>query len=410
MNILLINQPLNNRGDESAHKAFLRNLYTKLPEANINVLFTNANNNSISQFNVQLPRITYTNISTTKGYYKIFYWGLRYNISSLWKLHPSIRKIVALYNKADYIICAPGGICMGGFQNWEHLFLLKLAKITKKPLVYYGRSFGPFPTITHKNRSFKKISLEMLNYISFLSIRDKKTEELSNQLHIPYYKTVDSAFLDNTRPIIPNEIADLIGRNKYMIFVPNLLIWHYAYKNRISKQTIIHFYRQIISMVEELYPNLNIIMLPQTFNYENKNKGDINFFYELTENLNDSRIIIISDQYNSDIQQSIISNAEFLIGARYHSIVFAINNSIPFIALSYEHKISGLLTSLSKEECIIDISRISDSCKENNKLLDNIKEKMCNLKKDTATTSKAKEIASSCFNKLIDYLISHINN
>lgn len=53
-----------------------------------------------------------------------------------------------LYKESDVVLCAPGGICMGGFQNWWHLFMLQLAKYIGKPLVYYGRSFGPFPVVT----------------------------------------------------------------------------------------------------------------------------------------------------------------------------------------------------------------------------------------------------------------------
>lgn len=65
------------------------------------------------------------------------------------------RTYFASLQKADLIICAPGGICMGGFQDWNHLFYLQLAKYARKPLAYYGRSFGPFPITTKSNRDFK---------------------------------------------------------------------------------------------------------------------------------------------------------------------------------------------------------------------------------------------------------------
>ena len=40
MNILIVNQPLNNRGDESAHKALTRALLQKIPDAKISVLWS----------------------------------------------------------------------------------------------------------------------------------------------------------------------------------------------------------------------------------------------------------------------------------------------------------------------------------------------------------------------------------
>ena len=38
MNILIINQPPFNRGDESAHKGFIRTLLKRFPDANIKVM------------------------------------------------------------------------------------------------------------------------------------------------------------------------------------------------------------------------------------------------------------------------------------------------------------------------------------------------------------------------------------
>ena len=127
MKILIINQPLNNRGDESAHKALVRNLHKAYPEATITTLFTNANDDSINQFDPKLENVNYVNIATSKYFVYFMLLGLRYNLYFLWKIHPTIKKISEYYITYDEIICAPGGICMGGFQNWMHLFFLYLA-------------------------------------------------------------------------------------------------------------------------------------------------------------------------------------------------------------------------------------------------------------------------------------------
>lgn len=396
MNLLIINQPLNNRGDESAHKALVRALKNKYPNCNILVLFVGANNNSINQFDVKMSNVEYINLHRVKAFDRFAICGLKYNSCIFWKIHPTICKIIEIYKKADYIICAPGGICMGGFQNWMHLFMLKIAKYLNKQLIYYGRSFGPFPTLTKANRIFKKISLEMLNYFSFLSIRDKKTEELAKSLNLKYISTVDTAFLDSPKVDLPAEIISQIGNKDYMVFVPNLLIWHYKYKNQLTKETVINFYKYIIDEINHLYPTLNIVMLPQTFNYGTDN--DIIFFRDIQREVNNSNIIIIEDKYSSDIQQTIISKAKFLIGARYHSVVFAINNNIPFIALSYEHKIAGLLISLGKTDRLVDITNLSNN--DNMNILEMVRKCLLNLRTDEEAQIRAKDIAYRCFEKL----------
>lgn len=403
MNILIINQPLNNRGDESAHKALIRTICKKIPNAQIHVLFVNANPDSISQFDVKIQNVKYINLKQKKAFYKMAMFGLKYNLHFIWRLHPTIYKIIEVYKKNDYILCAPGGICMGGFQNWLHLFFLKLSQYCNKPLFYYGRSFGPFPTTTKDNRIFKKISIEMLHYFSFLSIRDKKTEAIAKSLNIKYVPTVDSAFLDSPQVSIPIEIQSLIKNNDYMIFVPNLLIWHYNYKG-IEKKAIISFYLNIIDIILENYPSIKIVMLPQTFNYKTYKGDDINLFKEIAQIKNDKRIIVISDKYNSDIQQAIIAKSKFLIGARYHSVVFAINNNIPFISLSYEHKMTGLLETLDKSDCSIDISRTFSSKIETENTLKNIQEKLSRIQRDPQKQQLAKKIAKECFEEFYSLL------
>ena len=398
MKILIINQPLNNRGDESAHKALIRTICKRIPNVQIQVLFVGANPNSVTQFNVNINNVKYINLKPKKAFGKAIINGLKYNCPLIGYLHPTTREIIKIYNQADYILCAPGGICMGGFQNWTHLFFLKIAQYCKKPLIYYGRSFGPFPTATRNNRIFKKISLQMLHYFSFLSIRDKKTEMLAKELNINYTPTVDSAFLDSPKVTIPEEIQTAISTKQYIVLVPNLLIWHYAYKH-ISKNTILSFYSNIIDIVFEHYPKANIIMLPQTFNYNSYLGDDINFFNEIAKFKKDKRIIIIPDKYSSDIQQTIISGSTCLIGGRYHSIVFAINNNVPFISLSYEHKMIGLLQSVNKLEYSIDISNIFTSNNKIQEALQLIKDKLPILTKDSKPQKLAKEIASQCFLK-----------
>ncbi len=360
MNILVINQPLNNRGDESAHKALVRTLLNQLPDAKITVLFVKSNADSIRQFSVDNPRVCYLNIQPSFLYRRFSLSAMRKGQYFMWYLHPTTLRLMALYKKADWVVCAPGGICMGGFQNWGHLYFLKMAQRLNKKIAYFGRSIGPFPTETEDNRWFKKESLELLHGFDYISLRDSKSEDLANQIGIEFFSTVDTAFLETPRADIPLEIKKQIGE-KYVVFVPNLLIWHFAYKNRITKESVLHFYKLIFDEIVNKWPDSKIVLLPQTFNYGTYEGDDINFFNEMSDYINDERIVVVPDTYSSDIQQTIISKSVCMVGARYHSIVFAINNKVPFVALSYEHKINGLLNTLGAEERMIDITHGLDN-------------------------------------------------
>ena len=403
-NILIINQPLNNRGDESAHKAIVRSILLALPNADIEVLFTNENQESISQFDIGCSRVSYVNIRLVKGWcHFIHFFKKDIFFKMLGDFHPTVKKLTSIYRAFDLIFCAPGGICMGGFQDWGHVALLSVAKFLKKTIAYYGRSIGPFPTETEKNRLFKKKSLSLLNYFSFLSLRDKKSMNLADSLNVKYEPTVDSAFLETPNVEIPASVSEQIGVKPYIVFVPNLLIWHYAYKGKVSLNEVLEFYEKILKIVVAKYPEHNIVMLPQTFNYGTYEGDDINFFRDLKKYTQNEKLIIIPDTYSSDIQQTIISKADCMIGARYHSVVFAINQAIPFVALSYEHKITGLLETLNKTDSMVDITSAFDSDESTQDVLVQLKKTLDIAHRDIDAQHKAKKIARDCFDKFLKF-------
>ena len=349
-NILVINQPLGNRGDESAHRALMRALNKNLPETKITVLVSFDYKNNVDAIKECHQNNEYVVINHPHNYRMVqvmkFLMVLGLVRVGLY-VHPFLRRYAPYYRQADLVICAPGGICMGGFQDWLHLFMLHLAKVFGKRLVYYSRSFGPFPVRTLGNRRFRRLSLEMLEYFSFLSIRDAKTMRLADELGISYVPSIDTAFLDTPQVPVPSAVQAKL-REDYIVFVPNSLTWHYAYKS-IPQERIDAFYWTIMDKLHERYPSWQIVMLPQL--YGRGVQGDYGYFQKLREQFQHKEsVAVLPDVYGSDVQQGIIRDAKLVIGVRYHSIVFAINQGVPFMALCYEHKMEGLLEELSLQK------------------------------------------------------------
>lgn len=400
MNILIVNQPSNNRGDEAAHKSLMRSLNKQLPNARITVLFQFISQDSIEQMEVRSPQNTYINSNPTNKFINtVRKWALRLNLMKLSLLHTANNDIAKHIKNTDLVFCAPGGICMGLFQNWSHIYILSLAKKYKKEIAYYSRSFGPFPTATKWNRVFKKVSYKLLSYFSFISIRDSKTMALADEMNIAYTKSIDSAFLDTPQVKLPIEIETLLNDKEYVVFVPNQLTWHEAFKN-CSKQYIEDFYIKLARMLLTKYENTNIIMLPQIFNVGNL--GDMHYFQNLNKIINNKRIIVINEKYSSDIQQTIISGAKLMVGARYHSVVFAINNEVPFVALSYEHKISGLLEILNLSENKFDLEQFGKQQPDIDKTILEIETIIDNAKPEAKAQKIAQKIAQKCMKEFLE--------
>ena len=403
MKILLINQPINNRGDEAAHRALVRTLLKRIQEVEITVLFFNEDQATADQYVVESPCVKYINY---RNFHRAWGWfsraGMRIH-PFFWDLHPTTRGLLKYYRESDIVLSAPGGISMGGFQNWTHLKMLFFAKYVNKPIAYYGRSFGPFPVETESQKKYKKKSYEILNYFSFLSVRDARTELLAKELGLNFVSTVDTAFLEIPKVKLPDELSKISNLGSYIVYVPNELTWHYNFKERYSHETILNYFSCMCRILLNIFKGHNILMLPQTFNYHSF-KDDKLFFNEVKEKVEDDRIFVLSDQYGSDIQQTLISKADCVVGARYHSVVFAINNSVPFVALNYEHKIEGLLESLGKRDCMVDIVHAMDNEESIKASLDEFVIKLEKAVPDKAVRKKAYDKAEYSMNEFIKWI------
>lgn len=398
MKIAIVNQPLGNRGDEAAHRAFIRSLLKEFPESIIDVIFLNQDDSLINDFIVNANNVRYINLTgVRKASGKCMTLTMIRNNLFYSLIHPFLQKYVSIIKNYDLVICAPGGICMGGFMNWNHIWAIYVPILLGKDVYYWGRSIGPFSTIDKSHKLFKEISEKLIGSFKYISLRDEISYDMAKSINSKSTKTMDTAFLETPIAKIPNEIGEMLT-NDYIVFVPNELLWHYKFKN-VCKTDIDSFYLEIINVLIKKFPTRRLIMLPQTFKNTAK---DYQYFCELRDKLRNDNIIVIDENQSSDIQQAIIKGASLVVGARYHSIVFAINNSIPFISLSYEHKMTGLLKMLGLDNMEINIEKVfilkEETIDSAVKHFETILEQLTSI---TNETSFAKEYTKSAFRGMV---------
>ncbi len=407
MNILIINQPLQNRGDESAHRALVRKLLQEIPDVHIRVLFYCEEANAIDEFSVLDERVEYISaFGVNERQLKTLYFIRKGIENTLFWCHPYVNKFLRHYHWSDAVVCAPGGICMGGFMNWWHEEQLLIAMKLGKPIFYYGRSIGPFWDEPEEKKVFKQQAVRILNYASYVSLRDATSIKIAKDLGINnVIETTDTAFLDYPQVNIPEEILREIGRKEYVVFVPNSLIWHYFYRGKATGEEVVAYWSKVARMIAKHYPNHKIVMLPQT-SLQGKVFDDKYLFQDIQKHCPEIDIFVSDDIYSSDIQQQIIRGADAVFGARYHTIVFAINNNVPFVSLSYEHKMSGLLEELSLQDEMIDITKLFTSEEENNRILKQFEERIPQIHRNPIAQKLAKNKAQLAFNIFVEKIKS----
>jgi colanic acid/amylovoran biosynthesis protein len=246
----------------------------------------------------------------------------------------------------------------------------------------------------------------LLESFDFLSIRDQRTMRLAEQMGLRYVVASDTAFLDVPNAAIPANASAAIGTSEYVVFVPNSLVWHVDY-HAANTERIDAFYLELIAALRVRYPGARVVMLPQLYNLGQR--GDATYFERLRQRSpHGQQIVVMPETYGSDIQQAIIARSSLVVGARYHSIVFAINNKIPFVALSYEHKVAGLLSLLNLESRGYDITGLGTDGFEYQEALTRFKDILdqpCDL---TDASARAHALARECFQSLAGRIVAKV--
>lgn len=354
MNILIINQHTSNHGDEAAGKALIRGLKSLGLGNNIDILYNVDNLLDIEKFKIDQKNQEYHSkkASFIDKILVILTFIIPFSIIKKFYCFGYFTKHeYNLINRYNKIINGPGGVNIGPYRDWKYIWRLYISLKLKKDVAIYSISFGPIP----KTYLFNKISKYILTNVKFLSLRDNKSQQYAEELKIDYIKSIDTAFLNNQPPTnIPEELS-IKNDDDYVIVVPNELNkWHPNFKN-LDDKDLDEVYVKIINYFIE--KDLKVVLLPQLYGAQN----DSEYFVKLKKMvLDEESVIVVGDKYTSDVQQKIIANAKFLVGARYHTVIFSVNNKRPFLSLAYEHKMTNTLEILHLENNNILIKDIID--------------------------------------------------
>lgn len=247
-------------------------------------------------------------------------------------------------NKCDYILIGGGGLIIG--NSWKNTdIILNL----KKPFGFIGVSI-------ETERVDKKLNdfLDLIKTKSeFILVRDKASRERLGY----HYKVIVGPDLTFLYPF------NIVEEVKEDICGVNLRPWHYWQGNPYGYYFFVmkNFINKL-SFVEKMYPfpkwdaDKTIQIIEQNF----KNVLPIPFYFE--NNIRND--VDILSQYFSNVSQKmdmdLYKNIRYLIGMRYHSIVFAIQCGIPFISLSYQPKNMSLCSDMDFNELSCSIYRIAE--------------------------------------------------
>lgn len=342
MKVVIINQYTENRGDEAAGTALIKNLLRNESIERIDIIY-----NSAYKLDFEHPRVFHRHEDLRLkniGKKAIFqYLLLRNTFFDKYSFANNyMKKMSDTIQAADYIYVTPCGASIGIYKDWAFLIRLLFSIKESKAPIFCLNTIGASGNIL-----FDTLAKKVLNQ-SHLYVREQRSKDYLDKMGLRAELGVDTAF--SLSPFYEEREMNTVG------MVVTLLGWHPEFKGRdMSKEVLCY----IIPSVSE-FCNRNGYKLELIPHIGSKEEFD--YIYQVRDTLvanglENNRIIVRTDVKTAEEYDKTISNLRMMIGMRYHSIVLAAKNSIPFVALAYENKMKEVCRYTDCEEYYIDLQK-----------------------------------------------------
>ncbi|MGA9187347.1 MAG: polysaccharide pyruvyl transferase CsaB [Methanosarcina sp.] len=324
----------NNTGDEAILNATIREIKNNLTNCNIFVISHNAEKTKQMHNVDAIDRMDFNAISNVVSISDLVILGG----GGLFQDHHKIN-IADLFSQSGYGIAS-------------YAIVPLIAKMHNKPVFYFAQGIGPL--FSKESRSFMYFASELAD---FITVRDLESEVLLKELCVSSEKILLTA-----DPAIKLKSASEESINR--IFIEENIPFSDNYicvniRSWIDKSIEDSYKKAIAQALDKFAEQKDIFFLFVPFQISEYGDSDYSISKEIIEMMkNKNKCHILKNVYHPTETAKIISKSCFVIGMRYHSIIFAINSHIPFIAISYDQKVTSLVNETGLSAYCLDFNSI----------------------------------------------------
>lgn len=301
-------------------------------------------------------------------------WGIISIFDLIWTLCllvPIIRRIVvfflsdskkdtykkfeeaaAIFMKGGGLLQTYGGI-VSTYSMYFWTYTLLLAKSLHKPIYIMPNSFGPF-----EGPGVKFIAKKALKNVNFISSRESISQDLlENKLGIKSTLLPDLAFFLKPRKIDKDQFFDkfAIPRDKKLVAIT---VRPYRFPKSAEPNVKYKEYKKTIAnFVEYLYKKDYMPIFVQHTLAVNAHEDDGRCIEEIISHIDKTKYrVVFNKNYDSRDLKEIYGFCDYVIGTRFHSMIFSFGMGVPGIAISYVgNKSKGIMKDMGLSNYVISI-------------------------------------------------------
>lgn len=283
-------------------------------------------------------------------------------------LNAEEKKSLEIIKDADAVIVKGGGFIhsYGGitapYYIFYSLYNILLAKKYKKKIFIMPNSFGPF-----KGIFVPFLVKKALNNVEFISARERiSSEQLGKVLNkrISVYPDL-GFFLEESK----GEKIDSLIYRKNIPFGQKQIVAITVRPYRFPKSENPNLlYKKYIKSIADTIIWLNnkgffVLLVSQTLG-PSSHEDDRKAIKDVLNNLNNTENVEVIEEMDLNCRdlKFLYGQVDYLIGTRFHSVIFSISSNTPAIAISYGgNKGEGIMKEIGLQDFEIPIEKVSFS-------------------------------------------------
>ncbi len=245
------------------------------------------------------------------------------------------------------IVIVLGGDDYTEDYGWRALVsqLLRINVIAGRMKVYFiGQTMGPFYTFR------KLLARYFLSKADAVMVRDRITYDYLKKLGLRNIGEIpDLALMPLTRE------GDAPQKARYICLFPSELIYHFS-KGQ-SRKECLDFYIRVCEYLVTEYADYELVLLPHVLKPEvSDDRVMVRDVYNALADGFKSRILMLDNEMLPYEVRSYIKSSAFIVSARMHPVISALECGVAAICFSYSRKYWGILGEGYKlEDYILDV-------------------------------------------------------
>jgi len=247
------------------------------------------------------------------------------------------------------------GKLTGSYTIYYSLYHIRLAQSFKKPIYILPNSFGPFNGIFVRGMIKKT-----LKKCEVIMSRENISHQMLNQINIKNYLCPDLGFYlqkskNNSDEI--NKIKGLYPKHKLVGITVRPYRFPFSKKPNLKYD---EYKASIVFLCHWLFKNGYLPVFVNHTLSTRSHESDMRAIIEITSKLGEGLYYVVSnDNFDCRDLKEVYSCFDYVIGTRFHSVIFALSEKVPSIAITYGgNKGEGIMVDMGLANYFIPIEKV----------------------------------------------------